>query len=74
MPIIYTLIARAPASVLIDSTNPAHTGNFSDISKKILANIPQAQQADHQKVTFVFEGSVRPQCRAAGRSGGQRQS
>lgn len=58
MPIIYTLIARAPSSVLIDSTNPAHTGNFSDISKKILANIPQAQQADHQKVTFVFEGSV----------------
>lgn len=58
MPIIYTLIARAPASVLIDSTNPAHTGNFNDIARKILANIPPAQQADHQKVTFVFEGSV----------------
>lgn len=56
MPVIYTLIARPPDNLLIDCTNPAHTGNFSEISKKILANIPKAQQADGQKVTFVFEG------------------
>lgn len=57
MPVIYTLIARPPDNLLIDATNPAHTGNFSEISKKILANIPAAQHEDHQKVTFVFEGS-----------------
>jgi vesicle-associated membrane protein 7 len=56
MTVIYCLIARPPDNVLIDSTNPAHTGNFSDVCKKILANIPAAQQADGQKVTFVFEG------------------
>jgi len=56
MPIIYTLIARPPSSPLIDSTHPAHTGNFATIAQKILANIPKAQQEDGQKVTFVFEG------------------
>jgi hypothetical protein len=56
MPVIYTLIAHPPENVLIDQTNPAHTGNFTEISKKILANIPPAQQTDQQKVTFVFEG------------------
>lgn len=56
MPIIYTLIARYPGVVMVENTNPLHTGNFGEIAQKILTNIPQTQWQDSKKVTFVFEG------------------